>query len=161
MDKRILFLFVSLIMGTTVLYCQYFQLAPATLPNNIITIKPYTPGAVPEDPLSGISHQSLVYEWINTGQYNSQPMGYVYVNCHYIQEAFELIVKADNNTGTNNENGIAVDDVTVTSVHKGIIANITTNDRVTRELTQWIKVKDFSKLSIGSYSLVINYFISN
>lgn len=160
---QIVGIMAMLVVGTQAMAQSYIKLDPAQLPNNIITITPISAGVVPEDPLSGNSNQTLEYQWVQKPtEHLSLSTGYLYVGYYYLHPAFDVYVKADYNEGANHENGVSAgmvkvmggDDFTL------IISNVTTNNVVRRVLTQWVKVKDFSKLSIGTFDLTLNYFMS-
>lgn len=159
---QIVGIMAMLVVGTQAMAQSYIKLDPAQLPNNIITITPISAGVVPEDPLSGNSNQTLEYKWEQKPYaYRSLPTGYLYVSYYYLHPAFEVYVKADYNEGANHENGVSAGMVkAVWGDFTVIISNVTTNNVVRRVLTQWVKVKDFSQLSIGTYDLTLNYFMS-
>lgn len=160
--KQIFGLILLLMVGMHIKAQSYIKLDPAQLPNNVITITPVTPGGVPEDPMAGNSNQTLEYKWVRKPyNYGTFPVGYVYVGYYYLPSAFEIYIKADYNEGTNQENGASNGLVkAVSGEFIPVISGITTNNTVRRVLTQWVKVKDFSQLSIGSYDVTINYYLS-
>lgn len=136
---------------------QTLNLTPAAMIPNVITITAVNAGDLPSDPLVNNTSQSIRYAFKKLGGWGSSDFGTIELNSWWIPPGFGVKIQADPYSGAHQKNGKATGVVTVSSTWKLLIYDIKTGSTITRPLTQSVFVSDFSKVSIGSYSVTINY----
>lgn len=136
---------------------QTLSLTPAGMIPNVITITAVNAGDLPSDPLVNNTSQSIRYAFKKLGGWGSSDFGTIEVNSWWIPPGFGIKIKADAYSGAQQKNGIATGDVTVSSTWKYLLYDIKTGSTITRLLTQSVFVTNFSNVSIGNYSVTVNY----
>lgn len=143
------------------LFGQTLSLTPASMVPNVITITAVNAGDLPSDPLVNNTSQSIRYAFVQKGGWNSFPKGTIEVNSWWIPPGFGVKVQADSNSGTGQTNGKTPSDPIILSGNWDLlIYDIETTATITRLLTQSVFVTDFSKVSIGNFSVTVNYRMS-
>lgn len=147
------------------IFGQSMYLSPTNLVPNIITITAVNAGELPSNPLVNNTSQSLVYKFKKTGGWGSQNLGYVDVISWWLPSGIKLKVKADNNTGPAQKNGLAAPEVSLyinpnQNDWQNFIYNIQTTSQVSRVITMSAEVTNFANLAVGIYTVSVQYRLS-
>lgn len=162
-EKTFLIAFFLILMNYS--FSQSLSLSPANLVPNIVTITAVEAGALPSNPMVNNTSQSLVYKFKKTGGWGSQDLGYVDVISWWLPSGIKLKVKADNNTGPAQKNGLAAPEVSLyinpnQNDWQNFIYNIQTTSQVSRVITMSAEVTNFANLAVGLYTVSVQYRLS-
>lgn len=159
---KAIFLAICFILMNTA-FGQSLKLTPADLVPNIITITAVNAGELPSNPLVNNTSQTLEYQFKKTGGWGSIDLGVVDVISWWLPSGITLKVKADNNTGPGQRNGLAAPDVYLYQTPndwQNFIYNIQTTSKVSRVITMSAEVTNFANLAIGLYTVSVQYRLS-
>ncbi|NLT03167.1 MAG: hypothetical protein GXY09_04820 [Bacteroidales bacterium] len=162
MKLKKLLLVASFIVSASGLFGQLsISLNPETISPNFITITAVNAGELPSNPMVNNTSQSIVYKFKKYYGWQGSDQGTIQVLSWWLPGGISIKVKADNNSGTGQVNGIAAPTVTINNQWKTFISAIKTESQVSRVITLSVEVADFSQLRLGTYDVSVVYRLNN